>query len=186
MKDEIKEILDNIKYELDNKRKFILMTDKDTEILLDYITNLQEKSNNQAEEINRLYKQREKFMKKYSYLQEEIHKKEAMYDSLAVDYRLSQEENEILKKENIKLYKKDTKIINGLKEDLKITQEKWDKDKQFSKCRTMEMLDYKSRNEKAKSLTNRTIEIIKQQPSGNDEWILERLNGINYCLGGDE
>ena len=46
--------------------------------------------------------------------------------------------------------------------------------------------DYKSRNEKAKSLTNRTIEIIKQQPSGNDEWILERLNGINYCLGGDE
>ena len=46
--------------------------------------------------------------------------------------------------------------------------------------------NYKSRNEKTKSLTNRTIEIIKQQPSGNDEWILERLNGINYCLGGDE
>jgi hypothetical protein len=46
--------------------------------------------------------------------------------------------------------------------------------------------NYKLRNEKAKSLTNRTIEIIKQQPSGNDEWILERLNGINYCLGGDE
>lgn len=46
--------------------------------------------------------------------------------------------------------------------------------------------EYKQRNEKAKSLTNRTIEIIKQQPSGNDEWILERLNGINYCLGSDE
>ena len=27
-----------------------------------------------------------------------------------------------------------------------------------------------------------TIEIIKQQPSGNDEWILERLNGIKQCL----
>ena len=52
--------------------------------------------------------------------------------------------------------------------------------------RNSEYEDYKSRNEKAKSLTNRTIEIIKQQPSGNDEWILERLNGINYCLGGDE
>lgn len=51
---------------------------------------------------------------------------------------------------------------------------------------TKQIEDYKSRNEKAKSLTNRTIEIIKQQPSGNDEWILERLNGINYCLGGDE
>jgi chromosome segregation ATPase len=43
MKDEIKEILDNIKYLLDNKTKFILMTDKDIETLLDYITNLQEK-----------------------------------------------------------------------------------------------------------------------------------------------
>jgi DNA repair ATPase RecN len=43
-----------------------------------------------------------------------------------------------------------------------------------------------SKIDNAKSLTNRTIEIIKQQPSGNDEWILERLNGINYCLGGDE
>lgn len=29
-------------------------------------------------------------------LEEEIHKKEAMYDSLAVDYRLSQEQNEQL------------------------------------------------------------------------------------------
>lgn len=32
------------------------------------------------------------------------------------------------------------------------------------------------------SWINRTIEIIKQQPSGNDEWILERLNGIKLCL----
>ena len=30
------------------------------------------------------------------------------------------------------------------------------------------------------SFVDRTIEIIKQQPSGNDEWILERLNGIKY------
>lgn len=32
------------------------------------------------------------------------------------------------------------------------------------------------------SWINRTIEIIRQQPSGNDEWILERLNGIKQCL----
>ena len=32
------------------------------------------------------------------------------------------------------------------------------------------------------SWIDRTIEIIKQQPSGNDEWILERLNGIKQCL----
>lgn len=30
------------------------------------------------------------------------------------------------------------------------------------------------------SFIDRTIEIIKQQPTGNDEWILERLNGIKY------
>ena len=30
------------------------------------------------------------------------------------------------------------------------------------------------------NFVDRTIEIIKQQPSGNDEWILERLNGIKY------
>lgn len=30
------------------------------------------------------------------------------------------------------------------------------------------------------SFVNRTIEVIEQQPTGNDEWILERLNGIKY------
>lgn len=32
------------------------------------------------------------------------------------------------------------------------------------------------------SFVDRTIEVIKQQPSGNDEWILERLNGIKYLI----
>ena len=30
------------------------------------------------------------------------------------------------------------------------------------------------------NFVDRTIEVIKQQPSDNDEWILERLNGIKY------
>lgn len=30
------------------------------------------------------------------------------------------------------------------------------------------------------NFVDRTIEIIKQQPTGDDEWILERLNGIKY------
>lgn len=33
---------------------------------------------------------------------------------------------------------------------------------------------------------DRTIEIIKQQPSEDDTWILERLNGIKQCLKGSE
>jgi Mg2+ and Co2+ transporter CorA len=71
MKDEIKEILDD----LGNKESYIndetILTFDEAKDILDYITNLQEKSNNQTEEINRLYKQREKFMKKYNYLKEE-------------------------------------------------------------------------------------------------------------------
>ena len=30
------------------------------------------------------------------------------------------------------------------------------------------------------NFVDRTIEVIKHQPSDNDEWILERLNGIKY------
>lgn len=30
------------------------------------------------------------------------------------------------------------------------------------------------------NFVDRTIEIVKQQPTGDDEWILERLNGIKY------
>ena len=46
--------------------------------------------------------------------------------------------------------------------------------------------------EKYENITNElenaidsTIDIIKQQPTGNDEWILERLNGYKFLLKGD-
>ena len=81
MKDEIKEILDDLDYAVNRKRGTITLNQKDINLLLDYITNLQE----------------------------EIHKKEAMYDSLAVDYRLSQEENGRLRKE-LELCKKNGEI----------------------------------------------------------------------------
>lgn len=42
--------------------------------------------------------------------------------------------------------------------------------------------DYKSRIDKALSWTNRIIEIIKQQPSENDTWILDNLHSIKYLL----
>lgn len=32
------------------------------------------------------------------------------------------------------------------------------------------------------NFVDRTIELIKQQPSDNDEWILERLNGIKHLI----
>lgn len=36
------------------------------------------------------------------------------------------------------------------------------------------------------SWIDRTIEIIKQQPSEDDTWILERLNSIKQCLRGSD
>ena len=32
------------------------------------------------------------------------------------------------------------------------------------------------------NFVDRTIEVIKEQPTGDDEWILERLNGIKYLI----
>ena len=49
-----------------------------------------------------------------------------------------------------------------------------------------EKLDYKSRIDKALSWTNRIIEIIKQQPSENDTWILDNLHSIKYLLQGSD
>lgn len=46
--------------------------------------------------------------------------------------------------------------------------------------------DCKSRIVKALSWTNRIIEIIKQQPSENDTWILENLHSIKYLLQGSD
>lgn len=46
--------------------------------------------------------------------------------------------------------------------------------------------DYKSRIDKALSWTNRIIEIIKQQPSEDDTWLLENLHSIKYLLQGSD
>lgn len=42
----------------------------------------------------------------------------------------------------------------------------------------------KNRIDKALSWTNRVIEIIKQQPSEDDTWILENLHSIKCLLQG--
>lgn len=44
----------------------------------------------------------------------------------------------------------------------------------------------KYKNIKAISWTNRIIEIIKQQPSEDDTWILENLHSIKYLLQGSD
>ncbi len=113
MNDEIKEILDNLrdycKIAIDNK--IVLCNRKEMIQLLDYITNLQqrceylERSNNRRED-------------EIMSLRDEGVDGETYITNL-------QEENEKLKKQNIKLYKKDIKEINKLK--LKQTKEVFDK-----------------------------------------------------------
>ena len=44
--------------------------------------------------------------------------------------------------------------------------------------------DYKSRNEKAIEDIDLVIELIKQQPTEDDSWILNKLNGFKYLLNG--
>ena len=46
--------------------------------------------------------------------------------------------------------------------------------------------EVKSRIDKAIENIDLTIEIIKQQPTEDDSWILNRLNGFKYILKGSE
>ena len=100
-----------------------------------------------------------------------------------------QKENEELKNQNTKLYKKDIKIINELKEELEATQEKWNKDKQWSECRTKEWLEYKSRNEKAiEYIQNNKLYTFKYDDEELFEITTDKIakDGLLKILGGDE
>lgn len=45
---------------------------------------------------------------------------------------------------------------------------------------------FKSRNEKAIENIDLVIELIKQQPTEDDSWILNKLNGFKYLLNGGD
>ena len=176
----IKEILE---FDFQSQGERIEINEYERNILKDYITNLQEELHQASLDI------------------QELTEKDIGCPSWCDKLTNLQEENEKLKEENIKLYKKDIKIINELKKELEITQEKWNKDKQFSKCRTMEMLDYKSRNENAQDLILNELSHLKanDEETWNKEFYdennkldyrklcIELLNQvINLLDGGDE
>lgn len=99
-----------------------------------------------------------------------------------------------------------------LQQDLDKAIDTIEKDRQFYKCRmdeyvelkkeneklnrmcelyskslyNAELTDYKSRCEGTINLIDRTIEIIKQQPTKDDSWILSRLYGFKYALNGSD
>ncbi len=138
MKDEIKEILEELKeknetYKECSENGIIENEYYKSHILLDYITNLQNGFKSTVEE-----------------LCETTEKLEIL-----------QEENERLKDE------KPEYIL------------RWKLEEQLE--------DYKSRNKKTIEDIDLVIELIKQQPTEDDSWILNKLNGFKYLLnGGDE
>ena len=153
MNEEIKEILNGLNVVIKHGGS-VEINSKECKKIIDYITNLQEE------------------------LEEQKRIEQASLDTI----NNLQDENEELKKQNKKLYKKDTKIINELKEELEITQEKWNKDKQWSECRTKEWLDYKQRIDKA-------IEYIEDNTyeAYETEYIdLTGIKELKNILGGDE
>ena len=147
MNDEIREILDYLKND-DYSPVFVdegcddtpykLFDEIEVKLLLDYITNLQK----------------------------EIQKKEAMYDSLAVDYRLAQEENERLK------IKCDFLVGKKLAEI--------DKNAKQIKIKAIEHEDYKSRVEKA-------VEYIKDRfDEDKGVWIIDCYDLLNILQNGSD
>ena len=102
--------------------------------------------------------------------------------------------------------------ITNLQQDLEKANGIIEKDRQFYKCRmdeyvklkkkneelnrmcelyskslyNAELTDYESRCEGTINLIDRTIEIIKQQPTKDDSWILSRLYGFKYALNGSD
>lgn len=145
MKDEIKEILEIRSVEqqaIDNLKTIISCKDKiieieppleDTaQILLDYITNLQEEN-------ERL--------------------KEELVSKPDIEWELETKDGQKFS------------IIQSKRIDM---QEELNKS----------IVNLQSRIEKAIDNIDITIELIKQQPTEDDTWILDRLNGFKYLLQG--
>ena len=85
-------------------------------------------------------------------------------------------------------------ILNELEDKVKECKLKDKEIERLNKELQQEKKDFKEVNDYAFKLNNIiyliknsidvTIQIIKEQPTGNDEWILERLNGIKN-IGGE-
>ena len=65
---------------------------------------------------------------------------------------------------------------------LELQQELLNKKLNVKDIEYKEKMIYKSRNEKAIENIDLVIELIKQQPTEDDTWILNKLNGFKYIL----
>lgn len=66
------DLIDFFKEPFERRKTHKAIDKKDTKLLLNYITNLQQKTNNQKDEINVLWKRLEKLKKRHEYLKYDL------------------------------------------------------------------------------------------------------------------
>lgn len=77
-------------------------------------------------------------------------------------------------------------LYNGMEMIVSLFEQREPKFKCGKDIKFLHEIDYKSRNEKAIENIDLVIELIKQQPTGDDTWILNKLNGFKYLLQGED
>ena len=168
MNKEIKEILDKLKDDswydkLDlTGDKWIELKQTETKSLLYYITNLQQ----EIEEANDSIIW---WANRFKTVRKENEKLQERFDNLMEAHKICDKGNEKFQQENV-----------ALKEELAITQEKWDKDRQFSKGRLLEIKDYKTRIDKAVAKINNIFD------EGNEKTIIDDLLELDNILQGEK
>lgn len=206
--DEIKEILDNPKILMLSYGNYISLDDYVK--LKDCITNLQEELKSANESItwwqNRFNAKNNGFKSTVEELCETTEKLEELelkhkqlkdLDKIQKAYKELQQENEMLKLEierlnDVLVHKPDEKITlktNDGQELFIIQSERIDMQEELNKANMELMIKleyYKSRNEKTIENIDLVIELIKQQPTEDDSWILNKLNGFKYLLNGGD
>ena len=76
-------------------------------------------------------------------------------------------------------------MISGIDYIMQLEQEV-EKQRRYVKEEKEKKKELQQRIDKAIEYIKITIKIIKEQSTGNDEWILERLNGFLKVLGGEQ
>lgn len=196
--DEVKEYATNLQEEKDDAIQ-CLKYYEETHFIKPAINNTKltmELANAYMVDINNLQQENKELKKKITFNEKSRRK---MQQSLMEQIEQLKEENEFLKLDNpemnmehFRIIKENKRKIDNLREENK--RLKGELENKLTPNELVSMLNqelvrqnknYKSRNEKAIEDIDLVIELIKQQPTEDDTWILNRLNGFKYLLQGE-
>ena len=127
--------------------------------------------------------------KEYEYHQVNDLRLDGYHSQLLLDYITNLQKENVAKTHQIEVLEEILNYERNIRND-KLQQENKELNRMcelYSKSLyNAELTDYKSRCEGTINLIDRTIEIIKQQPTKDDSWILSRLYGFKYALNGSD